>query len=250
MTDVPTFLLPRPARVTLLTLSMLLGLAGAQQTAPPTTVPTPPPSITAPASLPPSTAADLTPLLAALRGSPEWRAADLSYRAAQLTLDSARTRAGLSVTAGADGTLSRVPWDSGSVAGATTLTLNARLNVLPWAPALEGARSAERALAGAAVELRGARARLTVQALQAYEGVRAASAGLELAGAQLDVARAQLSAAQAQRADGVLSAEGLLAQQSAFETAQAAQSRAERALAQALRSLNRLLGAPAALPAR
>ena len=251
MTDSPPSLLSRPARMTLLlTLSVLLGFARAQQTAPPSAVPTPPSPVTAPAPLPPTTAAGLTPLLAALRGSPDWRAADLSYRAAQLTLDSARTRAGLSVTAGADGTLSRVPWDGGKFAGATTLTLNASLNVLPWAPALEGARSAERALAGAAVDLRSTRARLTVQALQAYEGVRAASAGLELAGAQLDVARTQLSAAQSQRTDGVLSAEGLLAQQAAFETAQAAQTRAERAQAQALRSLNRLLGTPAALPAQ
>ncbi|GGS22288.1 TolC family protein [Deinococcus knuensis] len=243
MTDLPSSLLARPARMTLLTLSVLLGFAGAQQTAPPTATPPAASGAAAPA-------ASLTPLLESLRGAPDWRAADLNYRAAQLTLDSARTRAGLSVTAGVDGSLTRVPWDSGTFTGATTLTVNASLNVLPWAPALEGARSAARSLAGAAVDLRNTRARLTVQALQAYEGVRGASGALELSRAQLDLARAQLSAAQSQRSDGVLSAEGLLAQQAAFENAQAAQTRAERTQAQALRSLNRLLGAPVTLPAQ
>ncbi|MFC6751151.1 hypothetical protein [Deinococcus aquaticus] len=43
MTDSPPSLLSRPARMTLLlTLSVLLGFAGAQQTAPPSAVPTPP----------------------------------------------------------------------------------------------------------------------------------------------------------------------------------------------------------------
>ncbi|GAA5448113.1 hypothetical protein Ddep01_01873 [Deinococcus depolymerans] len=240
-------------RALLLGLSALLASAQAQQM--PVTSPAP-----APLSAPVTPAASPLPtvtvspefaaLLELLRRSPDWRAADLRYRAAQLTLDSARARAGLSLIAGADGSLTRLPWDSGDWSGRAALTVSAGLSVLPWSAALEGVRSAGRALDSAALELRGTRAGLTVGVAQAYEAARAAAAGLALADAQLALATRQAQVTQAQRAQGLLSAEAALGQQAALDGAQAAQARAGRALAQAGRTLNRLLGQPVALPAQ
>jgi outer membrane protein len=68
----------------------------------------PPPGTTPPALQQPSSstaqvqAAPLTlnGVLTLLRQSPGWQSADLTYHAAQLALDSARTRAGLSLSVG------------------------------------------------------------------------------------------------------------------------------------------------------
>ena len=240
-------------RALLLGLSALLASAQAQQT--PVTSPAPAPlsaPVTPAASpLPTVTVSpEFAPLLELLRRSPDWRAADLKFRSAQLTLDSARTRAGLSLTGGADASLTRFPWESGTWSTSTTLTVTAGLSVLPWSAALEGVRSAQRALDSAAVELRATRAALTLQAAQAYEAARSAAAGLSLADAQLDIATRQLEIAQAQRTQGLLPAEAVLGRQAALETARAAQGRATRAAAQAGRALTRLLGQPVTLPAQ
>ena len=113
-------------------------------------------------------------MLALLRGSPGWQSADLTYRAAQLALDSARVRAGLALGMGADSSLTKIPWDDGEWQGNATLNVSASLSVLPWSPARDAVRSAERALAAAAVDLRNSRATLTVQASQAFAGARSA----------------------------------------------------------------------------
>lgn len=247
---------PQPAgrlrRQTLLLGLSLLAAAQAQQ------APTTPAPLATPASPLPAAsrlsavtvAPEFAELLAALRRSPDWRAADLKFRSAQLTLDSARTRAGLNLTAGADASLTRFPWEGGSWTGATTLTVTAGLSVLPWSAALEGVRGAQRALDSAAVELRATRAALTLQAAQAYEAVRSAAAAQELADAQLALATRQLEVAQAQRTQGLLPAEAVLGQQAALENARAAQGRATRAAAQASRALTRLLGQSVTLSAQ
>lgn len=222
----------------LLTVTALLGSGVAAQTAPP-----PPAAVTVPA------AESVSTLLAALRSAPDWRAADLTYRAAQLTLDSARTRAGLSVQAGASGSLTRLPWDTGEWTGTATVTVSAGLSVLPWSAALEVVRSARRGLDSAAITLRSSRASLTVSLLQAYAAARRAAAQQELAAAQVAVATRQLAVASDRRAQGLLPPEGLLTAQAALESAQAAQGQATRAAAQAARSVTRLLGRAVTLPA-
>ncbi|MBZ9750217.1 TolC family protein [Deinococcus sp. HMF7604] len=223
-----------------LLLSLLLGTAlslepaRAQGSAPPS----PPPPATAPQSGPLS----LNDLLLALRTAPGWRAADLTYRAAQLTLQSARTRAGLSVSAGADGALNRVPWDGGEWKGSGTLTVIASLAVLPWSPAFEGVRSAERALAAAALTLRAERASLTAQLFQAYAGVRQAQSALTAAQAQTTLAARVLTITQAQQTQGLQTGAGVLERQAALEGAQAAEAQATRAVTQAQQAITRLLG--------
>ncbi|PNY79884.1 TolC family protein [Deinococcus koreensis] len=246
----PRARLSRPVS-TLLSLALLLGPAAAQ-TAPPAPVTSPAQPTPAPASpaQPAAEPASLTPLLEALRRSPGWRSADLSYRAAQLALDSARTRAGLSLTAGADGGLTRLPWDTGQWQGNASVTLGATLSVLPWAPALEGVRSAQRALDAAAVELRNSRATLTTQLLEAYANARSAADALALADAQLSLSARLLEVARAQRAQGLLTQEALLERQGALEGAQAGQARAARGVALAAQAVARVLGTPVTLPAR
>ncbi|GGL00212.1 TolC family protein [Deinococcus radiotolerans] len=215
----------------LLFLALLLGPAAAQ------TTPSPPQTAAPQASAP------LDTLLLTLRAAPGWRSADLTFRAAQLQLDSARARAGLNLSAGASGTLTKAPWDGGDWTGNGAVTVTASLPVLPWSPLLEGVRSAERAVQAAALDLRAARGSLTVQVWQAYAGLRGAADALTLADAQLTLSTQALTIARDQRAQGLLSEGGVLDRQASQEAAQAARDRAARAVTQARLSLTRLLGA-------
>ncbi|MFC4638453.1 TolC family protein [Deinococcus hohokamensis] len=190
----------------------------------------------------------LETLLPLLREAPGWRAADLTYRAAELSLQSARTRAGLTLSVGGSASAVKVPWDSGEWSASSAVTLSAALSVLPWSPALEAVRSAERALGAASTELRGARAALTLQLAQAYAGARSAAASLALAEAQAALAAQGLQVAQAQRAQNLLSQENLLDRQGAQEQAQAGVAQARRALEVAAGQLRRLLGRDVPLP--
>ncbi|GGL99042.1 TolC family protein [Deinococcus aerophilus] len=231
-----------------LTALLALGLLGAPvaaQVTPPGPSTVAPAPLSAPALAP---AESLQDVLTALRGSPGWRGADLTYRAAQLALDSARTRAGLSLTVGADSSLVKVPWSGGEWQGSTTVTVGASLAVLPWSAAREAVRAAERALAAAAVALRSDRASLTVQAVQAYAGARSAAATLALADAQLALNTRLLAIATDQHTQNLITAEALLERQAALQSAQASRDGAARGVALAAAQLTRVLGQPITLP--
>jgi len=116
-----------------LLLPALLGLAAAQD-APPLAPPAP---LGAPVNAVQPAVLTLPRLLQDLRTSPGWRGADLTYRAAELQLQSARARAGLTVQAGASASLSKVPWDGGDWALTPTVTASFALPVLPWSPQRE-----------------------------------------------------------------------------------------------------------------
>ncbi|GAA5513560.1 hypothetical protein Dcar01_02301 [Deinococcus carri] len=229
-----------PLSCLLLTLALLAPAGAAAQTAAPATP--------APAPTTPATPLTLENILTLLRSSPGWRSAELQYRSARLALDSARARAGLNVTVGTDVAAVKVPASSGDFTLGTTLTAQASASVLPWSPALEAVRSAERNLGRAAAELRAAQLTATVNAVQAYYAARNAAANLALADAQTALSERQLAVAGAQRAAGVLSAEGLLARQDALADAQAAQREARTNLDLAARGLANLLGRPVTLP--
>ncbi|WP_216324677.1 TolC family protein [Deinococcus aestuarii] len=231
----------RPAPLMLLLVPLALGGARAQ-TAPPS------PAAAAPAQ---SVSAPLTlqGTLARLRQSPGWQGADLQYRAAELALQSARARAGLNVTVGADASAVKVPLSSGDLTLNTTVTAQVSASVLPWSPALEAVRSAERGLSRAGADRRAARLTATVNAVQSYLAARNAAASLALADAQVNLTARQLEVAQSQRQSGVLTAEGLLVRQGAFDDAQAAQEQARTNVDLAARGLANLLGQPVTLPA-
>ncbi|GAA5534446.1 TolC family protein [Deinococcus aluminii] len=229
-----------PSFLLLLSLALLASPGAAAQTASPTVQSAP-----APTSAGPLTLADT---LTRLRSGPGWRSADLQYRSAALALDSARARAGLNVTVGADASAVNIPLTSGGTTLNTTLTAQASVSVLPWSPALEAVRSAERALDRAAADLRATRQNLAVNAVQAYYAARNAAANLALADAQLALGQRQLAVAEAQRAAGVLTEEGLLARRDAVADAQAAQRQARANVDLAARGLANLLGQAVTLP--
>ena len=212
-----------------------LGLAAAQDNTP---APSAPPAVTQtqPAPL------TLTQLLQTLRTSPGWRGADLTYRAAELGLASARARAGLSVQAGASAALSKFPWDTGDWTFSPAVNASFALPVLPWSPQREAVQSAERALGAAAIELRSTRAGLTVQAAQAYASARSAAAAAQLAAAQLALAESLLKVAQQQREQNLIPQTALLERQASVEQARAGATQASRGLTLAAAQLSRLTG--------
>ncbi|MEF2280446.1 TolC family protein [Deinococcus sp. YIM 134068] len=211
----------------------------------PSTPLTPPPvSPTVPTPAP----LTLADTLALLRGSPGWRSADLQYRAAALALESARARAGLNVTVGADASAIKIPVSSGDFLLNTTLTGQVSASVLPWSPALEAVRSAERGVARAGADLRAARLTAAVNAVQAYYAARNAAANLALADAQAALATRQLEVARAQREAGTLPSEGLLARQGGEEDARSAREQARVNVDLAARQLANLLGRAVTLP--
>ena len=228
----------RALAVLALLLPALLGLAAAQDAstvAPPAPVGTPV-NAAQPAVL------TLPRLLQDLRTSPGWRGADLTYRAAELQLQSARARAGLTVQVGASAALSKVPWDGGDWALTPAVMASFALPVLPWSPQREAVRGAERALNAAAIELRSSRASLTVQALQAYANARNAAAAQQLAAAQLALAETLLKVAQEQRGQNLIPQVALLERQAAAEQARAGAEQAGRGLTLAAAQLSRVLG--------
>ncbi|SEJ15772.1 Outer membrane protein TolC [Deinococcus reticulitermitis] len=239
--------MPKLPLVCPLLLAALLSAAAAQAPVPPP-APAPPPSTAAPLpttllpTVAPTTATPLPELLRALRQSPGWRGADLTYRAAELGLQSARARAGLSLSVGGSAALTRYPWDGGEWNANPALSATLALPVLPWAPQREALRRAERAVASAAVELRSSRASLTVQVAQAYASARGAAAALELARAQLALSERLLAVGQSQRAENLIPVTALLDRQTSAEQARASAEQARRALTLAATQLARLLG--------
>lgn len=231
-----------PPLLLLLSLALLAPPASAQSTP----QATPPPAQSAPEAAP--TPLTLAQTLARLGGSPGWRSADLQFRGAELALDSARARAGLNVTVGVDASAVKVPVRSGETTLGATVTAQVAASVLPWSPALEAVRSAERDLARAGAERRAAQLSAAVNAVQAYYAARNAAANLALAGQQVALAERQLAVAQAQRTAGALPPEGLLARQAALDDARAAQRQARANVDLAARSLANLLGGAVTLP--
>lgn len=202
-----------------------------------------------PATAPAVPSLTLAQTLTLVRASPGWRSADLQYRSAQLSLDSARARAGLNVTVGTDATLIKVPLDSGDWLGNATLTAQVSASVLPWSATFEGVRIAERALNRAGAELRDARVSLLVQAVRAYGSAREAAAGAALAEAQVALAARQLDVARAQRTANLIPELALQEREAGLQSAQNSAAQARSAVNLSARALANLLGQSVTLPA-
>jgi outer membrane protein len=191
----------------------------------------------------------LAQTLTLVRASPGWRSADLQYRSAQLSLESARARAGLNVTVGTDASLVKVPLDAGDWLGNATLTAQVSASVLPWSATFEGVRIAERALNRAGADLRDTRVSLLVQAVRAYGAAREATAGAALAEAQATLAARQLDVARAQRTANLIPELALQEREAGLQSAQNALAQARTAVNLAARGLANLLGQSITLPA-
>lgn len=232
------------ARLLGLSLALLLAPAALAQTAPTQTAPAQTSSVAQPAS---AQALSLAQTLSALTQAPGWRAAALQYLSASQNLDAARARAGLSVSAGASVNAFKVPID-GDWNSATTLNVQAAINVLPWSSAQGSVLQATRGLYRAGLDQRDSQNSLALSVVQGYLSARQAAAGLALAQEQQALAGRQLEIARAQQAGGTLTREGLLAAQASQEQAAAATADAATTFDTALRQLYTTLGSvPAGL---
>ncbi|MBB6097533.1 outer membrane protein TolC [Deinobacterium chartae] len=179
--------------------------------------------------------------LALLPQSPGWRAAELSYQAAQRSLEAARAAVGLSLEAGGDGNTS-LNFGNGNTSLSASASATLSTALLPWAPVHDTVRSAERALQRAALDRRDARNTLALSVYTQYYAARAAARNLEAARQRAALAARQLEVAQAQRALGAASAETVLDRQRTLEEAQAQLSAAQGSLDLGLRTLSNTLG--------
>ncbi|MFC6591544.1 TolC family protein [Deinococcus lacus] len=217
------------------------ALAQAVPTALPTSQAAPPVAAPAPAA----PAAALPALLGLLPASPGWRSADLQYRSAELNLAAARARAGLNVNLGGD---VNAAWIESDFKLTGEVTAEAAVSVLPWSPALEAVRSAERALNVARAEKRAAQADLTLRLTRSYTQARAAAQNLALAQQQADLSSELLRIGREQSAQGLLAPADLLDRQASAEQADLSLQSARARLALSGQSLGQLLGQPVTLP--
>lgn len=234
----------RTVRLLPLTLALLLSPLASGQAAPPEVQPAPATAQPAPVAPPaPATVGSLTlaQALASLTQAPGWRGAALQYLSASQSLDAARARAGLSVSAGASVTAAKVPID-GDWTTSTTLNLQAAINVLPWSSSKLSVIQATRALYRAGLDQRDSQNTLALSVVQGYLNAQQAVAALSAAQAQQRLAEQQLTVAQSQQAAGVLTQENLLSAQASQQQAAGAVAEAAGTLDVALRQLYNTLG--------
>jgi outer membrane protein TolC len=122
-----------------------------------------------------NTSFSLEDALIAVKSTPDWQVANLNYQSAQRNLESAQASSGINLSASGSYNLSQ-PVNSSATASSTgTLSVTASLTVLPWSPAYDGIRSAQRALQRAELDLRDAQNSLSLSAISSYFAARIAT---------------------------------------------------------------------------
>lgn len=196
----------------------------------------------------------LSDLLRLAEQAPAVRQAVAAQAQADAALAAARAAAGLSVMAGADATISAlggteaagaVPAQPAEVTTNAVLTLDGSLSILPWSPALESVRQAERNLQYAAAAATQARRLALMTTLRDYVAAVQAAEGVAVAEQALAVSRLALESAEARARDGLLDPAGVLDARAAAAGAEADLSRARAGVGQAERRLFGRLGQPA-----
>jgi outer membrane protein TolC len=177
----------------------------------------------------------LNAALERLPNSLDWQSANLTYQAAQQSLNAARAAAGLTVGVGTDlttgvtviGTQSQ---QAGTSATSLSVSLNASLAILPWSSAYDNVRSATRALERAGFALRDTRNTLALNAVQAYQAARVAALDLTNAQAAEQIATQQVQIAQARAQNGQLSRDDLETARKNLENARLTTQQAQQTL--------------------
>jgi outer membrane protein len=180
--------------------------------------------------------------------SASWRAADRGVAAAARGLDAARGAALLNVTAGADYsrtgvTSSADPILNGVVAN-LSLSASVSTSVLPWSPAFDAVRSAERTLQRAELDRLEARANITLGVVEGYFSAKQAQTDFELARATAALFERRVAIVKAQNSSGTANADAVRTTEQANLSAQSAVKQAELAANLARRSLLNTLGQP------
>lgn len=156
--------------------------------------------------------------------SATWRAADQVYLIAAQSLNVARGAAGLSLSAGLD--TSRTQLSSSNPALNSTIlsgSLNVQfgLAVLPWSPAFDAVRTAERNLEKARLDLLETRSGLQLQFLGLYAQGQLATLDAQNALENSRLATERVRVVKAQLGNGTASQEALLSAEAAARSAQA-----------------------------
>lgn len=230
--------------------ALLLPMAAAQAPAP-ASLPVSGPAAIASSASSTAVAPLLSDLLRLAESAPSVRQAAAAQAQASAALAAARAAAGLSITAGADATVSAMGGTAAAgalpaqEAGVTTnavLTLDGSLALLPWSPALESVRQAERAAGAAAAATGQARREAQLNTLRDYSAAVQAAESVTLSEEALAVSRSALASAEARARDGLLDPAGVLDAQAAVANAEADLSRARAGVGQAGRRLWSRLG--------
>ncbi len=193
--------------------------------------------------------------LKALPTAPAYKVADLTVQSAQRQLEAAQANAGFNLTANGAYNTSRtdgIPLENLTAqqgAGGTQLTSSsgsvsatAGLTVLPWSPAFDGVRAAERNLERANIDRLEARSQLAAEVLKQYFDLKLAGTDLELARSGVKLAKSRLDIANAQLEAGVGTREGVLNAKQGLEASSANERAVLNDLELKRRSLSITLG--------
>lgn len=192
--------------------------------------------------------ASLKDIFRLLTTSSAWKTNDLNYQAANLALKATRSKAGPTVEVSGDIQHVKHPWEDGEWKNSSSLSVAAGASVLPWSPALAAVQQAERKVQTAKIDLRHSRARLALEAAQAYVAAYQVISEVELTRERLVLAQKAQEVAESQHQQGLLTRAALLERQGAVISAQAGLARAERQKSLVAQQLVRLLERRIELP--
>ncbi|WP_181391989.1 TolC family protein [Deinococcus irradiatisoli] len=215
-------------RLTLTTLALVVGLAGAQSASPVT-------SLTLPDAL------------SRLGNAPQVVQANLALSRAQRDLDAAQAGLSLNVTVGGNASYSSAAASSGASGSGSSglngsLNLKATAGVLPWASNRAALNSAQRSLNYAKAVRQENINSAELNVVQQYQSGYLAQLDLKVAAQNVQLAQQTLAAVQLQRSQQNATQESELQAQAALQTAQANLTSAQTALDAARRSLAATLG--------
>ncbi|MDX2006136.1 MAG: TolC family protein [Meiothermus sp.] len=181
--------------------------------------------------------------LALLQQSPSWRAADLGVLGAQRNLSLAQSAAGLNLLAGAEQTLGRDATNGITFRG-SNFSATLATNVLPWSPAQDNIRAAQRALDRAVWQRDETRNTLVLGLVERYFGVRTARFDLALAEGARALAERRLQIVSSQATLGQVRQDAILNAQLSLQEALTRERQARSGLEITRRALETLLGRP------
>jgi outer membrane protein len=188
--------------------------------------------------------------LKSLPSAPAYKIADLTVQSAQRQLEAAQAGAGFNLTANGAYTTSRtdgiplenLPPGTQLTSSSSSVSATAGLTVLPWSPAFDGVRAAERQLERANIDRLEARSQLAAQVLKQYFDLKLAGTDLELARSGVKLAKSRLEIATAQLEAGVGTREGVLNAKQGLEASSANERAVVNDLELKRRSLSITLG--------
>ena len=116
----------------------------------------------------------------AVKSTPDWQVANLNYQTARRNLESAQAASGINLSASGSYNLSQPVSSSVTASSTGSVSLTAIVTVLPWSPAYDGIRNAQRALQRAELDLSDTQNSLTLNTISSYFAARIATFDVKL----------------------------------------------------------------------